>query len=768
MTTFAMTDRLSGSATFCITLMAASLVAGSLPAQQVVELEVVSSDAMIRRHANRLAEPVQHLREKEIVAARPGERQGDYIRVQLPDGEGWIHESYVRPPAVSLGMDGAAADVDRNAALAGEGTSDGSSRAHLSIGRPESVLVRTREGYVVGLDARLRIPAWVQYELKASELSGPGDRDRSDFEPDSSLPLPARSSLGDYRGSGFDRGHMAPAADMKRSQQVMDESFLLSNIAPQVGLGFNRDIWALLETAIRGWTRDRGTLTVITGPIFEAEDGTVAYAVVGENEVAVPNAFYKIVVDVDRGETLAFAMPHEPLFGRELDEFLVSIDSLEARTGLDFLAELPDSDEERLESTPATEVWETGDELRLLAARIAEDVRLFTIEFGERGEFVDPSRLEALAAEARRIDPTHIFLLAHGWNNSQRDALNAYRSLLAVMGETADRNPGLRPTEYRPLVVGVYWPSKAWDESDGARRLRDSGVAGEIIDVLPPGESAEVYRQDVLTLRELLSRPDSEITDADRAAAWEIFNRYSSEPKTAEDESVFDAPADERLMAARGTAMGRVSIRDLFRVFTFWQMKKRAGTVGGEGGRRLIARLMQAAPEASVHLGGHSFGAKFWLAAVASDRVPLPRPVKSLALVQGAVSAYAFAERVPGTDRSGGYRVVLSRVDGPVIATWSTHDLPLNYAYPLGSRLVGQTGELERDAQREPSRYAALGAVGAAGAGRRVAFQAALAGPPESDLWSIDGRTVIGGHSEIYNDAVARLLWATINSGKRD
>jgi hypothetical protein len=549
---------------------------------------------------------------------------------------------------------------------------------------------------------------------------------------------------------------------MRRSQRVMDESFLLSNIAPQVGVGFNRDIWALLEDAVRDWTRNRGTLTVITGPVFAAEDGDVEYRVVGENEVAVPTAFFKIVVDAERKEALAFEMPNEPLFGREIEEFLVSIDRLEARTGLDFLNELPDADEEGLEAAVATETWDIGDRVRTLMTRARQDVRLSMIDFEEDGDLADPAQFERLAADVRRASPTHLFLLAHGWNNTRRDAHDSYQALLAMMGAAADARPDLRPEEYRPFVIGVYWPSKAWDDGRRARSLGAAGTVPDIVDILPARTSGEVYRNDVLTLRGLLAKPDEEVTEEDRRRAWEILGRYSIEPQTPDDESVFDQPitVDEESRSAR-RATPRLSIADVFRVFTFWQMKKRAGAVGMIGGRQLVARLMREAPEARVHLGGHSFGSKFWLAALSGDASTLPRDVSSLALVQAAVSAHAFAERVPGTDRAGGYRAVLAHVRGPVVATYSSQDWALRFAYPAGSRLAGQTGELERSA-REPDRYAALGATGAGTAGARIPLRDALAGPLRPGLTSVDGSEVIDGHSGFYNESVARLLWAAI------
>ena len=230
---------------------------------------------------------------------------------------------------------------------------------HLSLGKPQGIYERVREGYVLAQDARLKIPIWVQYELSPDELHGPASR-TDDFQPDTSIPSGSRAKLDDYSGSGFDRGHMAPAGDMKRSRWVMSKSFLLSNMSPQVGIGFNRNIWKNLEAAIRGWVEQRGTLTIITGPVFTVDGNQVCYQVIGENHVAVPTHFYKIIVDANSSnniEALAFMLPNEKLTGRHYSDFLTTIDEIEKATGLDFLSALPANVQETVESRKTQKIW---------------------------------------------------------------------------------------------------------------------------------------------------------------------------------------------------------------------------------------------------------------------------------------------------------------------------------------------------------------------------------------------------------------------------
>ena len=113
-------------------------------------------------------------------------------------------------------------------------------------------------------------------------------------------------------------------------------------------------------TAVRGWVAQRGTLTVITGPIFEVNDGLVSYEVIGDGNVAVPTHFYKIIVDANSTgyiSTLAFVIPNEDISGSHYSEYLDSIDVIESATGLDFLSALSGEDQQQIESVKAMQVW---------------------------------------------------------------------------------------------------------------------------------------------------------------------------------------------------------------------------------------------------------------------------------------------------------------------------------------------------------------------------------------------------------------------------
>jgi endonuclease G len=148
---------------------------------------------------------------------------------------------------------------------------------------------------------------------------------------------------------------MAPAGDMKRSYNVMLESFYLSNMCPQTP-GLYRGLWKTLEERIRDFTKIQGEVWIICGPVFKDIDGDGIGDYldrIGLNQVWVPSDFYKILIFQKINKDIkatAFIMPNRRLSG-DLLSYVVTIDSIEGLTGLDFLNELPDSIEEKIEST---------------------------------------------------------------------------------------------------------------------------------------------------------------------------------------------------------------------------------------------------------------------------------------------------------------------------------------------------------------------------------------------------------------------------------
>ena len=214
---------------------------------------------------------------------------------------------------------------------------------HLKYGIPglEHRLL-CRESYSVGYDYDKKSPMWVAYHLTPDSVNRKFKRSNK-FRPDTAIPVRYRSTLSDYKGTGYDRGHMAASATVDSSYNAMIESFLLSNITPQLP-GLNRQGWRYLEEYVRKWTNQRGELFVVTGSLFEG-----FHEIIG-NGVHVPTHFYKVVYDSISKDAIAFIVPHRAISKGELHGFIVSVDEVEARTGLDFNNLLDDSLEDDIEN----------------------------------------------------------------------------------------------------------------------------------------------------------------------------------------------------------------------------------------------------------------------------------------------------------------------------------------------------------------------------------------------------------------------------------
>ncbi len=191
---------------------------------------------------------------------------------------------------------------------------------------------------------------WVAYKLEPSKLI-PNHQRTNRFFMDT-LVSSNTANREDYRYSGYDRGHLAPAADMVWNEQAMQESFNYSNISPQLP-GFNRGIWKVLETEIRNWVKDKGSLYITSGPIFINTDSTI-----GKNQVVIPTHFFKTILIYNSNEkqSIGFILPHKKYQG-DIFDFAVPVDSVEKITGLDLYHKLPDSEEEEIEAKVIESLW---------------------------------------------------------------------------------------------------------------------------------------------------------------------------------------------------------------------------------------------------------------------------------------------------------------------------------------------------------------------------------------------------------------------------
>lgn len=214
---------------------------------------------------------------------------------------------------------------------------------------PNEIII-THVGYSLVYNEQYEQAKWVAYQLTKEETVKSWERGNA-FKEDPEVKTMTASNQ-DYAGSGFDRGHLAPAADMGWSSISMSESFYYSNMSPQ-NPTFNRGIWKQLEGLVRNWAIENDTLYVVTGPVL-----TYNLVTIGPNQVAVPDYFFKVILDYSKPviKGIGFIMAN---IGSDspLQNYAVTIDSVEKFTGIDFFPLLPDDEEGKIEEKCCIECW---------------------------------------------------------------------------------------------------------------------------------------------------------------------------------------------------------------------------------------------------------------------------------------------------------------------------------------------------------------------------------------------------------------------------
>jgi endonuclease G, mitochondrial len=217
---------------------------------------------------------------------------------------------------------------------------------------PANELVR-HTYYTLSYNENYEQANWVCYTLTDSMVMNGGEERSNQFKMDALVPT-GSAKTSDYTKSGYDRGHLCPAADMGFNPKAMLESFMMSNISPQKP-EFNRGIWKELETAVRGWAKKEHKIIVVTGPVFRNNKGSI-----GKNEVLVPGYFFKVIFDATSDpRIIAFVLPNEKS-DQPITDYAVTTDEAEKLTGFDFFSQLPDSLETQLESTVELAGWFEG------------------------------------------------------------------------------------------------------------------------------------------------------------------------------------------------------------------------------------------------------------------------------------------------------------------------------------------------------------------------------------------------------------------------
>jgi endonuclease G len=231
-----------------------------------------------------------------------------------------------------------------------ETLSAGTALPQLENNRKEQII--HHEGFTVSYNADFRIANWTIYELTADEAKSKNVKRQNRFFPDPEVKG-AMATDDDYRRSGYDRGHLVPAGDMKWSEEGMRASFYYSNICPQ-NKKLNTGLWNSLERQCRTWAVKYGGITIITGPVIEDTMNRL-----GKNEIGIPDKFFKVVslTTGDKAECIGFLVENRDYASRLLKETVVTVDSIEKITGIRFFASFPAETRQEMTYTIDWDYW---------------------------------------------------------------------------------------------------------------------------------------------------------------------------------------------------------------------------------------------------------------------------------------------------------------------------------------------------------------------------------------------------------------------------
>jgi len=385
-------------------------------------------------------------------------------------------------------------------------------------------------------------------------------------------------------------------------------------------------------------------------------------------------------------------------------------------------------------------------------------------------------------------EPLHVFLFVHGWRGDIPAAIDQYNRWFGALWNHA-------ASKSRPLCVGLHWPSEPWgDESlagnGGAASFSTASGAEaapaanfeRALQCFDRGDGNARISDPLRTLFEAYAAQPSAIVappqvlqayqDLAAAIGFQAGAGGASSAPDLEGAALDPQAAIQAMrIAESGVAFGRAGkgiksgILGGLSQLSFWMMKKRARTVGEGGMHQFVTSLMSRVPAARIHLMGHSFGCVVVSSILGGPggNKPLPRPVDSTVLVQGALSLWSWAAKVKDRDEPGYFHRILSgrAVRGPVVTTRSRHDKAVGLAYPAAVALAGQAA-FDAATANYPL-YGGTGSFGLQGIGAAVSepmldvegdygFQAGW-------LYNLEASAFIPSHSGIDNPQVAHVLW---------
>lgn len=436
----------------------------------------------------------------------------------------------------------------------------------------------------------------------------------------------------------------------------------------------------------------------------------------------------------------------------------------------------------------------------------------FPIEFDKKARLVDDDQVLALDSFIETGGVTDLLVLAHGWNNNEAQAMALYRHLLSNIDKESDVGFDARTV----AVVGVFWPSKKFEESElisgGAAAFGDDLPEDELIAQLEAMRIVGETDADDATIDRLIELVP--ILEDKRAARTEFGEKVrtllgteiADNPELADEvpATLFEMPGDQMLeelgiprdeeadvsgvggIAAvgglddgDGDPMGGIAglgsffsgIRsgagNALNTITYYKMKARAGTIGRKGLAPVLREVKDEVPGIKIHLVGHSFGGRLVAAtALGESDTAAVLPIDSMTLLQAAFSHNGFAEDWDGT-RDGYFRDVYeeNRISGPTLVTYTPNDKANRVAYSLASRLARQTAAAFGDAD---DKYGAIGANGAQNTPEAVeGTLLAREGVYNFDagvVYNLEGSDYIDNHGDVAGREIASAIVAAVNA----
>lgn len=225
-------------------------------------------------------------------------------------------------------------------------------------------LIISHLAYTLSYNTMHNNPNWVAWELTAQETEGTGQRSK-EFLPDPLLEERYQVTTWDYKGSGYDRGHMCPAADNKWNSRAMTECFYMSNVCPQLH-ELNAGGWESLESACRRWAKQEGSILIVCGPVYDKEVKTrqgkcstrKQQTIGAEHHVTVPTGFFKCVMSLRKGQEKAIGFYYANTNAKQtMNDACMTVDEIESLTGYDFFVNVPKRLEQRIEATCSLTDW---------------------------------------------------------------------------------------------------------------------------------------------------------------------------------------------------------------------------------------------------------------------------------------------------------------------------------------------------------------------------------------------------------------------------